>query len=205
MAIPNRKSKIGISGSSLRLVGAVSIVVVLFILFSALSGCGVSHGSPEKVVTSLMKAYGKGNEKLIKECYGQKKEVDAGLQAEINATFSYLKAHGTTKINVEKAETLAQQGDTAYAYVLYDLVLENGQLYPCLTSYLTRKEGRKHFIIPPSEITEEMQSMATLAFEKFMSTKTYKDFSMEYNTFIKKNPGYEDKIAAKLELAGVGA
>ena len=31
-----------------------------------------------------------------------------------------------------------------------------------------------------------------------MTTKTYTDYTKAYEVFLKKNPGYEDKIAGKL-------
>ena len=35
-------------------------------------------------------------------------------------------------------------------------------------------------------------------YQKFMTTKTYTDYTKAYEVFLKKNPGYEDKIASKL-------
>ena len=35
----------------------------------------------------------------------------------------------------------------------------------------------------------------------FMNTQAYKDYTTAYDKFIKKNPGYEEKIAAKLKIA----
>lgn len=32
----------------------------------------------------------------------------------------------------------------------------------------------------------------------FMNTDVYKDYTKAYEVFIKKNPGYEDKISSKL-------
>ena len=48
------------------------------------------------------------------------------------------------------------------------------------------------------ETEEEMSSAAAEAYAKFMETDLYKDYAKEYDTFIRKNPGYEDKIAGKL-------
>ena len=33
---------------------------------------------------------------------------------------------------------------------------------------------------------------------KFMKTDSYKTYTKAYDTFIKKNPGYEDKISEKI-------
>ena len=35
-------------------------------------------------------------------------------------------------------------------------------------------------------------------FNTILSSDLYKDYAKEYDTFIRKNPGYEDKIAGKL-------
>jgi len=39
---------------------------------------------------------------------------------------------------------------------------------------------------------------AAADYQKFMTTKTYTDYTKAYEVFLKKNPGYEDKIASKL-------
>ena len=36
-------------------------------------------------------------------------------------------------------------------------------------------------------------------YAKFMTADSYKTYTKAYNVFIKKNPGYEEKIANKLD------
>ena len=43
-----------------------------------------------------------------------------------------------------------------------------------------------------------MSQAAADEYAKFMTTDTYKGYTVAYDTFIKKNPGYEEKIAGKL-------
>jgi carbamoylphosphate synthase large subunit len=45
---------------------------------------------------------------------------------------------------------------------------------------------------------EELLAQAEEAFNKFMTTGIYKDFNKDYDTFLKKNPGYEERISTKL-------
>ena len=43
-----------------------------------------------------------------------------------------------------------------------------------------------------------MRTQAASDYAKFMATDTYKEYTKAYDTFIKKNPGYEEKIAGKV-------
>ena len=52
--------------------------------------------------------------------------------------------------------------------------------------------------MPPSDITDELRDQAATDYAKFMTTDTYKSYTKAYNVFMKKNPGYEEKIANKL-------
>lgn len=49
------------------------MIFVAAVLALGMTGCGVSHKSPEGVTESLIKAYVKGKEKSVRDCYGQKK------------------------------------------------------------------------------------------------------------------------------------
>ena len=49
----------------------------------------------------------------------------------------------------------------------------------------------------PSQITDDMKTHAATAYVQFMKTDAYKTYTKAYETFIKKNPGYEDKISEK--------
>jgi len=51
----------------------------------------------------------------------------------------------------------------------------------------------------PSEITDDMSKQAATKYKEFMNTQAYKDYTTAYDKFIKKNPGYEEQIAAKLK------
>ena len=82
----------------------------------------------------------------------------------------------------------------------YELVLKNGQSYPCISTYMVqKKDDGKYYVMMPSEITDDLSKQAATKYADFMNTQAYKDYTTAYDKFIKKNPGYEEKIAAKLK------
>ena len=180
------------------IMGFSLLLILLVFIFGMKSCSGVSHKAPEGVVKSLIKAYGNRKEKKIRDCYGAEKETEQALQQEINANIQYFKAHNTKEIEILDCDILFQNEKYTYVYINYQLVLENGQAYPCISTYMTSKKDGKYYILPPSQITDEMSKQAAADYAKFMTTNTYKNYVKEYETFIKKNPGYEDRIASKL-------
>ena len=82
--------------------------------------------------------------------------------------------------------------------ILYNLVLSNDQEYPCIGTYMVKKDGSKYYVMAPSEITDDLRKQAAADYAKFMTTDSYKSYTKAYNVFVKKNPGYEEKIADKL-------
>ena len=177
--------------------GAVLVVLLIVIIF-AVKSCGVSHKTPERVVKALIESYESGNEKKVKKCYGVDK-VDDNFQAEIDATIKYFAAHSPQKIQINKCDKISQDGNYAYIYITYDLVLKNGQSYPCISTYMTqKKDDGKYYILAPSEITNDINKQAAEKYALFMKTDAYQEYTVAYDKFIKKNPGYEEKIASKL-------
>ena len=63
---------------------------------------------------------------------------------------------------------------------------------------MVEKKDNKYYVMPPSDITDELRDQAAADYAKFMTTDTYKSYTKAYNVFMKKNPGYEEKIANKL-------
>lgn len=174
------------------------ILGVTVLLVLGMAGCGVSHKSPERVVESLIEEYVKGKEKKIKDCYGQKKDTEKSLQTEIDATIKYFKAQNVSKLKISECGILSENKKYTYVYSIYYLVLEDKQEYPCVSTYMVKKEGKKYYVMAPSEITQDMSKQAAVDYAKFMTTDSYKKYTKDYDAFIKKNPGYEDKIAGKL-------
>lgn len=168
------------------------------IVFAA-RGCGVSHKTPEKVVRTLVEAYTSGSESKAKKCYGVSK-ADDNLQQEMDATVNYYKAFAADKTEITQCGQIYQNGKITYMYVIYDLVLKNGQSYPCISTYMVqKKDDGKYYVMTPSEITDDMSKQAATKYAEFMNTQAYKDYTTAYDKFIKKNPGYEEQIAAKLK------
>ena len=85
-----------------------------------------------------------------------------------------------------------------YVYITYNMVLEDDQEYPCIGTYMIGKKDKSYYILPSSQITDDMRTQAASDYAKFMTTDTYKEYTKAYDTFIKKNPGYEEKIAGKV-------
>ena len=183
-----------------KIAGGIGLIALLIVLVTCVRSCGVNHSSPKGVVKSLILAYGKDNQKKIKDCYGQKKNTEDSLQAEIDAKLAYLDAHRPKEVKVASCDILSEKNEISYTYVIYDLLLENGQEYPCIDTYMVEKtEKGKYYILPPSEVTENLTARAAEDYARFMTTDIYKEYVKEYNTFAKKNPGYESKITTKLE------
>ena len=155
--------------------------------------------APEGVVEALIKNYVSGSEKQVKQCYSQEKDTNELLQNEIDATLKYIAAHNPTKVKVEQCDILSENGDYTYVYIIYNLVLENDQEYPCVGTYMTEKKDGKYYVMSPSEITDDLRNQAADDYAKFMTADSYKTYTKAYNVFIKKNPGYEEKIANKLD------
>lgn len=177
----------------------IFILGIAVALVMAMSGCGVNHKSPEGVVEALIKNYVDGSEKKVKQCYSQdSKDTNELLQSEIDATLKYFAAHKPSKVKVEQCDTLSENGDYTYVYIIYNLVLENDQEYPCVGTYMVEKTNGKYYVMSPSEITDELRTQAATDYAKFMTTDSYKSYTKAYNVFMKKNPGYEEKIANKL-------
>ena len=177
--------------------GAVLFIALVVILILVFRGCGVSHKTPEKVVRSLVESYVKGSERKIRNCYGVKK-ADDNLQKEISATISYFQAHNPEKVEIDDCNIIYEDGNYTYVYIVYSLVLDKDQSYPCISTYMTEKRDDKYYVLPPSEITDELSMQAAEKYSDFMQTDAYKDYVTAYETFTKKNPGYEEKIASKL-------
>jgi len=194
-----RKSGISLKRLNIKYIAGVAVLVTLAVLLVFMvKSCGGSNKTPEKTVKTLIRSYVDGKEKKVKKCYGVKK-TDKDLQQEITATIKYFEAHKPQKVNIIACDTIYKNGKNAYVYITYNLVLEKDKSYPCISTYMTQqKENGKYYILAPSEITDEMKKEAAEKYALFMETDAYKDYVNAYETFIKKNPGYEEKLATKL-------
>ena len=181
------------------LIAGGGIFLLIIVIIFGVKGCGVSHGSPESVVKELIKAYGNGKANRAKSCYKASEGNEEILQKEIDATIRYFEAHKPKKVTIDRCGVLSESKGYTYVYIIYSMELENGQIYPSISTYMTGMEDKKYYVYPPSDVTEEMSQKAAADYAKFMTTDIYKDYVTAYETFIKKNPGYEDRIAGKLQ------
>ena len=178
--------------------GGTVLAVLLIVIIFAVRSCGVSHKTPERVVKALIESYESGSENKIKKCYGVTK-ADDNLQAEIDANIKYFAAHSPEKIQINNCDKIYQDGNYAFVYITYDLVLKDGQSYPCISTYMTqKKDDNKYYVLAPSDVTNDMNKQAAEKYALFMKTDAYQEYTVAYDKFIKKNPGYEEKIDSKL-------
>lgn len=195
----HRNISFSLTPANIKIIGiAVAALVLLILLIVGIRSCGASYRTPQNVVKALVKAEVDGKAKTAKKCYGISGDTPTDLQAQIDATIAYYEAHNTKDLKIESCDTLYDNGNEAYVYITYDLVLDNDQEYPCVSTFMTQLEDDKYHVLSPGKITEEMSARAVEAYAKFMTTDVYKAYEKAYDTFIKKNPGYEDKIIGKL-------
>lgn len=177
---------------------AVLFVLIVIIVFAA-KGCGVSHKTPERVVKALIESYAEGKESKVKKCYDVSK-ADENLQKEMDATIKYFQAFEAEKVQITQCDKIYQDGKNTYMYITYEMVLKDGQSYPCISTYMVQKnDDDKYYVMASSEITDDLSMQAAEKYADFMKTQAYKDYTTAYDKFIKKNPGYEEKLAAKLK------
>ena len=174
------------------------VILILLVIILAARGCGgISHRAPEGLVESYIKAAVEGKDKKMQECYGADKISDEA-KTEISSTVKYFQAHGAKDVNIDSCEAISESKNYTYVYIRYNLVLQNDQEYPCISTYLVKVQDKKYYLYSPAEISDEISQQAAADYQKFMTTKTYTDYTKAYEVFLKKNPGYEDKIASKL-------
>ena len=171
-----------------------ALFAVLLVFLAGGTGCGIKQKTPEEVVTSLIESYAAGKEKKVKQCYPNGAGDEESLQKEITATLAYFESGKAKEVKVQECAPLEETEDYTYVYVTYYFVLEDGQEYPCVDTYMVRKDGKKYYIIPPSEITTEMSDAAAAAYAEFMTTDTYKTYTKEHEAFLAKNPSYESTL-----------
>ena len=144
-----------------------------------------------------IKAAAAGKNKKMQSCYSADKLSDEA-KTEISSTIKYFQAHGVKDVNIDSCGSISENKNYSYVYIRYNLVLENEQEYPCISTYLVKVQDKKYYLYAPSEISDKISQQAAQDYQKFMTTKTYTDYTKAYEVFLKKNPGYEDKIEGKL-------
>lgn len=175
-------------------------ILLLMCLAAALlmSGCGVSHKSPEGVVKSLVKYAEKGSAGKMEECYGMGKEADKATSAQIESMIKYFKAMKSEGITLVECDVIQDYKSYVYVYISYTVDLAKDKSYPKLDTYLVNKKDNKNYVIPAKDITTEMSKAAETAYTTFMTTDPYKEYKKSYDAFILKSPNFEEEISLKL-------
>lgn len=164
-----------------------------------LSGCGVSHKSPEGVVKSLVKYIEKGNTGKAEECYGQSKKTDKETTAQIEAMIKYFDAMKSKGIKLVECDVIQDYTNYAYVYISYEVDLGKDKAYPKLDTYLVNKKDNKYYVIPAKDITSDMSKAAETAYTTFMTKDPYKNYKKSYDAFILKSPNFEEELSQKLK------
>ncbi|MBR2736709.1 MAG: hypothetical protein IKD86_05290 [Firmicutes bacterium] len=178
------------------IVAAVAAVVVFAVL--KVKSWGVNHGSAINVVKELISAETEGKVDRAAKCYGIEEDIPTDLRTEIESAMKYYEAHAYTEMKIRDCDTIFEKADHSYVYIIFHLVLENEQEYPCIETFMTQKGEGGYNVLPAAKISGAMQSEAAEAYKKFMTSDAYKNYTKAYDTFSKKNPGYEEKIAARM-------
>lgn len=176
--------------------GVAALLLLLIIIFGAKS-CGVKHNTPEGVVKSLIESYFDGKQGNIRDCYGVK-ELDENLKKEVDSTIRYFDIHNAKELLIDDCGVISKNNNYTYVYIVYSVELENGQRYPGISTYMVEMKDEDYYVLPSSKISSDMSKQAAEEYAEFMITDPYKRYVTAYDTFIKKNPGYEDRIAEKL-------
>lgn len=174
------------------LMGCLMVVVCL-------SGCGVSHGSPEGIVKSLVTYYEKGNEKKVRDCFGVKKDEDKETEKQIASTIAYFEAMKSKGITLVSCDLIEDYKDYAYVYISYIVEINKNKAYPKIDTYMVRSNEGEYYVIPTKDVTEEMSQNAKTAYASFMTTEPYKEYLKSYETFLIKNPNFEEELTQKLQ------
>ena len=134
------------------IVTLAGIILILLVIILATRSCGgISHRNPKGVVEGYIKAAVAGKDKKMQECYSADKVSDEA-KTEISSTMKYFQAHEAKDVNIESCETISESKTYSYVYIRYNLVLQNDQEYPCISTYLVKAQDKKYYLYSPSDI-----------------------------------------------------
>lgn len=179
---------------------------MIMISILLLGGCGtkVSHKSPESAVKSLISAYQNQDEKAVKKCFGVNpdKKCAKEIKKEIDYNMNYFKAHEAKKVEFKKAKSLGKFDKYELVYVWYDYKVKKQKEtleVPAMSFYYVKQKDKKYYVVPAKDVNEEMSENSRKQYSKFMKDDAYKDYDKAYQTFIRKNPKYENSLQNKFQ------
>ena len=168
---------------------------IMIILMGRCSN-GVKNKSPEDVVRSLILSYQDQDIQAVKECYGiEEEEVQEDVQKEMDYNMRLFKAYQADKIKFEKSDSLGESGESRLIYVWFTYETEETEKKcPVLSFYYVNKNGKRYYVVPAKDVTEEMSTYSRNAYEKFMNTSTYKNYQEDLKKFQEENPSYKEEL-----------
>lgn len=168
---------------------------IMIILMGSCSN-GVKNKSPEDVVRSLILSYQDQDTQVVKECYGiEEEEVQEDVQKEMDYNMRLFKAYQADKIKFEKSDSLGESGESQLIYVWFTYETEETEKKcPVLSFYYVNKNGKRYYVVPAKDVTEEMSTYSRNAYEKFMNTSTYKNYQEDLKKFQEENPSYKEEL-----------
>lgn len=168
---------------------------IMIILMGSCSN-GVKNKSPEDAVRSLILSYQDQDTQAVKECYGiEEEEVQEDVQKEMDYNMRLFKAYQADKIKFEKSDSLGESGESRLIYVWFTYETEETEKKcPVLSFYYVKKNGKRYYVVPAKDVTEEMSTYSRNAYEKFMNTSTYKNYQEDLKKFQEENPSYKEEL-----------
>ena len=168
---------------------------IMIILMGSCSN-GVKNKSPEDAVRSLIPSYQDQDTQAVKECYGiEEEEVQEDVQKEMDYNMRLFKAYQADKIKFEKSDSLGESGESRLIYVWFTYETEETEKKcPVLSFYYVNKNGKRYYVVPAKDVTEEMSTYSRNAYEKFMNTSTYKNYQEDLKKFQEENPSYKEEL-----------
>ena len=105
------------------------------------------------------------------------------------------KAYQADKIKFEKSDSLGESGESRLIYVWFTYETEETEKKcPVLSFYYVNKNGKRYYVVPAKDVTEEMSTYSRNAYEKFMNTSTYKNYQEDLKKFQEENPSYKEEL-----------
>ena len=182
------------------------IICMIMISILLLGGCGtkISHKSPEAVVKSLISAYQNQDEEAVKKAFGVNpdKKYAKEIQKEIDYNMDYFKAHEADKVEFRKAKSLGKFDKYELVYVWYDYKVKKQKEtleVPAMSFYYVKQKDKKYYVVPAKDVNEKMSENSRKEYSEFMKGDVYQEYDKAYQTFIRKNPKYENSLQNKFE------
>ena len=184
--------------------GIIVCMIMIFILL--LGGCGtkVSHKSPESAVKSLISAYQNQDQKAVKKCFGVNpdKKCAEEIKKETDYNMNYFKAHEAKKVEFKKAKSLGKFDKYELVYVWYNYQVKKQKEtleVPAMSFYYVKQKDKKYYVVPAKDVNEEMSENSRKEYSEFTKDDVYKEYDKAYQTFIRKNPKYENSLQNKFQ------